>query len=155
VRAACVAIGLAVVPAACGDEETSVVASPCFAGAAWELGDTPSPEMSPGEPCLGCHDDFAAAGTVFEALHDPDDCLGAAGVTVEIEDADRVVASVVTNASGNFFVPGKDSLRLPVIARVLRDGELLLMPRYVQSGDCNDCHTQNGRLSAPGRIHPP
>jgi hypothetical protein len=141
--------------AACGSDETAPPASPCASGAAWEGGElTPSAEMNPGQPCLGCHDDFAAAGTIYDALHEPDDCFGAGGITVEIEDADGKVVSRVTNAAGNFFVAG-DTLRLPVIARVHRGGEVVSMPRFVQSADCNDCHSRAGKLTAPGRILPP
>lgn len=143
---------------ACAKGE-STAPEPRCSGASWDGGALGSPEMSPGRPCLGCHGaagepSFTAAGTVFEALDEPDDCSGAAGVTVEIEDADGMVATTTSNAAGNFYFTD-ETFVLPVIARVIRGGAVRTMPRFVHGTDCNGCHTQTGSLGAPGRVLAP
>jgi hypothetical protein len=144
------------------DDETEAPAEPvCGSGARWELGAANSPDMSPGGACLACHvsnggPPLAAAGTVFAAPHEADDCYGVAGLTVEIEDADQVVHTVETGPTGNFYLEGDPAmLALPIIARVIRGDDIRLMPRYVHATDCNACHTVNGAQSAPGRILSP
>lgn len=145
---------------ACADAESTAPSSRCLSGASWELGLSGSPEMSPGRPCLSCHGPdgdphFTAAGTVFEALDEPDDCNGAAGVTVEIEDAEGAIATTTTNAAGNFFFTAETTFVLPIIARVIRGDVVRTMPRFVHATSCNDCHTQTGALGAPGRVVAP
>jgi hypothetical protein len=145
----------------CSDDEPppEPEPNPCLSGEQWELGLLGSPEMQPGLPCLDCHDPshtdtFTAAGTVYDAFDEPDGCYGVGRVTVEVEDATGKVATATTNAAGNFFFEG-EVFELPIIARVIRDGEIRTMPRFVFGTNCNDCHSQEGKLGAPGRVRAP
>ncbi len=145
----------------CGatDDMVDEDAETCSSGQRWTFGTVGSPEMNPGQPCLDCHGQadtqtFTAAGTVFNTLNEDDDCFGAANVTVEIEDATTRVVTTTTNRAGNFFVEG-ELFELPVIARIIANGEVRTMPRFVHSTNCNDCHTATGQLGAPGRVLAP
>lgn len=142
-----------------GEESTSAEEDACISGQRWELGLLGAEEMSPGRPCLDCHGPdgsptFSAAGTVFDAFDEADDCYGAAGVTVEIEDGTGKIVTAETNDAGNFFIED-EPLELPIIATVRRGGEVRLMPRFVHSRNCNDCHSVTGKLGAPGRVLAP
>ena len=151
---------LFVASCAANDDSTSTSDDmACLSGQTWKLGLLGSPQMNPGRPCLDCHGPadrptFTAAGTVFDAFDEPDDCFGAANVTVEVEDAAGKIVSTTTNNAGNFFFED-EPFELPVIARVIRDGSIRTMPRFVFSANCNDCHTSTGKLGAPGRILAP
>jgi hypothetical protein len=93
------------------------------------------------------------AGTVYRELHEPDDCSGVEGLTVEITGADGVVHTVKTRKSGNFFVEmGKLDLALPYRAAIVVGDRRREMVTAQQITNCASCHTQQGVLPAPGRI---
>lgn len=143
------------------DPETNPYDTPavCTSGSMWTDGDEGSPDMTPGRACIACHsnegDDgprFLFAGTVYPTAHEPDDCFGVGGVQIEIVDANGGVHTVSARDSGNFYQPGEGTLALPLTARVIQGDNVLPMLTPFDTGDCNTCHTQEGKEGAPGRI---
>jgi hypothetical protein len=129
----------------------------CTSGQYWTQG--PGDLMRPGEACNACHAQghagpvFAFAGTVYYRGHEPDDCNGvlpADSVVVEITDANNVKTKLQTNGAGNFTL--STSVALPYTARVLNALGERRMTTPQTSGDCNSCHTSEGKNGAPGRI---
>jgi mono/diheme cytochrome c family protein len=133
----------------------------CLSGVQWTRGDSESPEMHPGRSCIDCHSKgegprFLAAGTVFQALTEPDDCYGVKGVVVQITDAKGQVLAVTTNASGNFFFGGRGmSITFPIAAKLISGGTTREMGSEQSTGNCGTCHTAKGANGAPGRIIAP
>lgn len=137
----------------------------CTSNQRWPLGNEESPDMRPGLACIDCHlsgvagekgPDFLFAGTVFPGLHDEDDCFGSTstGTTVVVTDAVGRVFEVAVRPRGNFYQEPQ-AATFPIRAEVRRDGKVLAMKDPVQSGDCNTCHTAEGKDGAPGRILAP
>jgi hypothetical protein len=123
-----------------------------------------SPTHDPGLACLACHQaqqgpTSAAAGTVYPALHEVDECWGVSGttdgVTVEITDASGKLTVANVNAAGNFTVPLSAALAMPITAVVKKGGLTRAKTTPVSSGDCNGCHSVAGENGAPGRIMTP
>lgn len=170
--------GLALLVAGCGGPDREGVPDPfavaplCTSGTMLDPNHQPSPEMSPGRACIGCHVEentasgeegdapvFTFAGTVYPTGHEPDFCSGApaAGAVVDIIDARGVKFSAIVNDGGNFYddLPG---FVFPYTARITFRGKTRVMLEPQQSGDCNACHTQEGTdpddpsHPAPGRI---
>ena len=152
-----------------GDATTG--AEVCSSQMYWTMGDLESPLMHPGGACLNCHNmaepgediigRFAIAGTVYETLHELDDCFGASDaagpITVEITTADDQVVNLAVNSAGNFFYDLEESppLMFPIMAKVKRGDQEIAMGMSQESGDCNSCHTKEGLNGAPGRILAP
>ena len=140
---------------------SSVPDSPpvCTSGITWYLGDLGTDLMHPGRACIDCHSSsgrgptFSAAGTVYPTTHEPDDCDGKSGITVNITDASGQTASTTANSVGNFSF--KNSFQFPIRASVQASGRTRQMLTPQMSGDCNLCHTQNGTQGAPGRVVAP
>lgn len=132
----------------------------CTSGEVWSQGDEGSPDMTPGRACIACHSDagddgprFSVAGTLYPTAHEPDDCNGTGGAQVEITDADGQVLVLEVRSSGNFYLSaGAATLAMPITARVLQGDQVLPMLTPVMTGDCNTCHTQEGKEGAPGRV---
>jgi len=135
----------------------------CSSGQYWTGGDSESPLMHPGGACITCHsrEDEGPAltigGTVYRSAHEPNDCNGVAGtsanVVVRITDARGVVFELPVNAAGNFLYEG--AIAVPYTAKVIAGGNERAMPVSQTSGDCNSCHTVDGKNGAPGRIMAP
>ncbi|MBP9112553.1 MAG: hypothetical protein KBF88_07065 [Polyangiaceae bacterium] len=135
----------------------------CTSNVTWTRGNRKSPEMNPGKACKNCHDsatdddppNLTFGGTVYPTAHEPDLCLGVGpgAITVEVTDANNKVASVRTNASGNFLYEG--SLSPPFRVRLIGPKGERRMAKEAPHGDCNLCHTQTGANGAPGRILAP
>ncbi|MFO0616794.1 MAG: hypothetical protein U0414_29640 [Polyangiaceae bacterium] len=134
----------------------------CTSMSTWNKGDDGSPDMLPGRACIACHSKpggdhgprFLFAGTVYPSAHEPDDCNGAGDAVIEVTDANgAVLTATARTGSGNFFLKGDPAtLPTPIKARVLYQGKVLAMSTAVMTGDCNTCHTQEGKEGAPGRI---
>ena len=131
----------------------------CTSGKTWTSGNSGSANMNPGMACINCHSSggegprFALAGTVYPSAHEPDKCNGSngsQGIQVQITSASGQVINLTPNSVGNFSYTG--SVSLPYRAKVTYMGRERIMATAQQSGDCNACHTQNGAMSAPGRI---
>lgn len=160
----CLILGL-VLLGACrpeGDTGADPVGGVCISGETWTGGDRESPLMHPGVACIECHSSrgegpsFAAAGTVYTEVDEPDDCNGIDAVTVVITDADGVETALETNAAGNFMArSGVVSFAFPITAKVVMNGLERQMASAVSTGDCNSCHTPEGENGAPGRIYAP
>lgn len=133
----------------------------CTSDTWWTDGDAGSTRMRPGHPCIGCHvlaagsPRFAVAGTIYPTIHEPDDCFGAGGATVQITDSSGKTLDLPVRAGGNFFVFDVEPLVMPIRARVLFEGRVSEMAKAQSSGDCNACHTETGKNGAPGRISLP
>lgn len=140
-----------------GDEVAEVSSDVCASGLQWVGGDEESPRMHPGRDCIGCHTDegegprFNAAGTVFSAYDEADDCFGVEGALIEIVDANRATYSATTNEAGNFFFE-KQAIATPVTASITYDGNTLEMTTPAPSSNCASCHTASGLGGAAGRI---
>lgn len=125
----------------------------------WSFGDVGSGFMHPGKDCIGCHATnggprLTIGGTVMDAWHEPDDCFGAEGVTIEIIGADGVSTFMHSNATGNFYTNA--SIALPYTAKLTgADGATREMFTPQMDLDCAHCHTQDGANGAPGRIGVP
>jgi hypothetical protein len=130
----------------------------CTSGTMWTGGNHGSAVMHPGVACITCHaraggDDapqFKVAGTAFPTGHEPDDCDGATPATVEVTDAKGKVFKLSTNPAGNFF--STSAIAFPIHVAVLANGKRRAMTASPPTGDCNNCHTQDGANMAPGRI---
>jgi hypothetical protein len=132
----------------------------CVSDMYWMSGNMGSQFMHPGRDCLACHQNFnevpglVLAGTVYENLHEVDECDGVEGVTVTITDFNGVVFQTTTNAAGNFglFEP---SLVPPYTARLDWQGRTRMMAAEQTPTSCNSCHSLSGAEQAPGRILAP
>jgi hypothetical protein len=138
----------------------------CTSGKMWTDGNTGSPLMHPGQACLTCHSKAGGpalriAGTVFPTLHEPDDCIGAQPpITVTVTDSRNRVFTMAVNASGNFIQRSAGGIfgqnpRPPLRVQLSANGKTKTMTRSVTTGDCNSCHTVEGKNGAPGRISVP
>jgi hypothetical protein len=137
------------------------VAPTCTSGKSWTGGTEGSGSMQPGVACINCHNSsggeaprFTIAGTLYPTAHEPNQCNGANGNTtgakVVITDANQNVVTLTPNSVGNFYYTG--TIATPFHAKVTdMNGERDMLAGQT-SGDCNACHTQNGTMSAPGRI---
>lgn len=127
----------------------------CTSGTMWTRRNHGSSSMHPGVACITCHSRdegprYFVAGTVYPTAHEPDDCNGASGATIEITGADGATISIDANAAGNFGTRKK--VALPYRARVIVDGAIREMKTPQTNGDCNSCHTLAGANDAPGRV---
>jgi hypothetical protein len=137
------------------------VAPTCTSGSHWTGGTDGKSTMQPGVACIACHASsggeapaFTIAGTLYPTAHEPDQCNGADGTTdgaqVVITDASGKTIPLTPNSAGNFYYTG--SVAKPFHAKVTYMGRERDMVAGQTSGDCNTCHTQDGTMSAPGRI---
>ncbi len=137
------------------------VAPTCTSGTHWTGGTDGKATMEPGMACISCHKSaggeapqFTIAGTLYPTAHEPDLCNGqngtTAGAAVVITDASGKTVSLTPNSAGNFSYTG--AVATPFRAKVTYMGRERDMAAAQTSGDCNACHTQNGTMSAPGRI---
>ena len=111
--------------------------------------------MHPGMACNACHQQLGGpalriAGTVYPTLREPDDCQGSGPpppLEIVITDSRNKEFRVPVNGSGNF--QSLDKVKPPYRAEVVGGGKVRKMSGTVTSGDCNSCHTLNGKNSAP------
>jgi hypothetical protein len=89
--------------------------------------------MKPGQDCLGCHGNFAAAGTVKSATG------GISNLAVAIT-VGGVVQPTTTNSVGNFYVGGSGLVSAATIG-----GRTMAAAGI--SGHCNGCHS--GGIALP------
>jgi hypothetical protein len=135
--------------------------SVCTSGAKWSGGNQGSSRMNPGQACIACHQKLGGpfppmtiGGTVYPTAHEPNNCNGASGAVVVVEDANhQQVFTMTTNSAGNF----RSSQPLPAgyFVKVTANGKERAMMTSPPSGDCNSCHTETGANGAPGRIMAP
>lgn len=97
----------------------------CVTGTHWVGGDTGHEEMHPGRDCVGCHREndgppLALGGTIYPLAGQAKDCYGEPGVTVLVKDANNKVFQFETNAAGNFYLEGDESLVAKPISMKIR-----------------------------------
>ncbi len=127
--------------------------------------DAEGPWMSPGRACISCHLEtedkgpiVQIGGTVYPSLHEQDLCYGidgpASAARVIITDAVANTFELPVGRTGNFALELKDQSRVvfPIRAKVVAAGRERAMSVAQHTGDCNSCHTEQGRNGAPGRI---
>jgi mono/diheme cytochrome c family protein len=145
--------------------------STCTSGQFFSGGsDGTGSSMYPGRACNACHAQsggeapmFAAAGTVFDLGHVPNNCLPTAAQSADltqaqvvIHDANGVDHTLTVNSNGNFR--SKGSIPYPYTAKVVYMGKERAMATPQSDGDCNGCHTDKGTSTiqggppAPGRV---
>jgi cytochrome c553 len=148
----------------------------CLTGTWWVGGDTGHAEMHPGRDCVACHKrndgpPLALGGTVYPINDQADECYGIEGVTVEVSalpvgTAPAVVTHrLVTNAAGNFYIEGDESVlprpyKISLVAGLEPPGAVTAAPIAMNTaphtGDCAFCHSRPGeRLPAPMPGMPP
>jgi hypothetical protein len=161
-----------------GDAGDDVSPTPvCTSGTNWTNGNRGSALMHPGRACIDCHTNlggplFSIGGTVYPSAHEPDDCNGANGTTLDlsviITDAVGTVNVLKVNAAGNFYSQDL-TIMTPIHAMVgqgcmstMNDAGTMVtcakqrgMVSTQNTGDCNSCHTVKGANLAPGRIQAP
>lgn len=131
----------------------------CSTGLMWTSRDSGS-RMNPGRACIGCHTNFAGrpilqiGGTVYETLNEVDRCYGTqVPAYVVVKDATGRSVTLTTGATGNFTLSSNVTpLVYPISVKVVRNGKENAMLSNPPHGDCNACHTENGKNGAPGRI---
>ncbi|EYF06240.1 hypothetical protein [Chondromyces apiculatus] len=167
-----------------GSGNPGPVATVCTSERQWRMGDDnprpgggeldeEGPWMNPGRACIACHtesgefdededdEDFVLlGGTVYPTLHEPDLCYGVDGNTTDarvvITDAQNRTFSLPLQPTGNFYLPGDEGpVSFPIKAKVVANGRERVMNTPQSSGDCNGCHTEQGKNGAPGRIYLP
>jgi mono/diheme cytochrome c family protein len=137
----------------------------CTSKKNWTGGNRGNQQMNPGLACIACHSTndgpkFTIAGTLYPTAHEPDLCNGVSGSTggaqVVIVGANGQQVTLTPNAAGNFDSQG--NISKPYKAKVVYMGRERAMIEAQTSGDCNNCHTQDGdmpagsSMKAPGRI---
>jgi hypothetical protein len=134
----------------------------CTSKTTWTRANHGDQKMNPGLACITCHTSmnkgprFALAGTLFPTAHEPDLCNGGTVVTgarVVITGSNGQTQTLTPNTAGNFSFEG--TIAKPYTAKVTYMGRERVMVESQTSGDCNDCHAQNGAMKAPGRIMVP
>ncbi len=127
-------------------------------------GETPGvprgPLHRPGQPCLVCHDGasgdphaFTMAGTVYL---DAGDTTPVEGATVTLESVDGTMASVLTNAAGNFYLTSEQyTPRYPVHVNSVTLGPVsVAMHSHVGgNGSCAGCHVDPPGPDSPGHVY--
>jgi hypothetical protein len=129
----------------------------CTSNMFWVPKDHHGAEMRPGEPCIQCHITMSTllqiGGTVYPTLHEPNDCLGApGGMQVILTDPMGRQVTLAVNAVGNFYLAQANAIATPFTAKVIRGAVERPMLTPITDGNCNNCHSQTGIMSAPGRI---
>jgi hypothetical protein len=141
----------------------------CSSNAFWKDKDMGSEFMHPGGKCNECHNknltapNFTIAGTVYPTMHEPDDCHGVNGSSIDGGGMSEVQIVIVdgtgralqpplaVNSVGNFRyeIPVIPPFRVKVVTKSGKESKMTMSPPH---GDCNACHTQTGANLAPGRI---
>ena len=119
----------------------------------------------PGQPCLVCHDDFAAAGTVVQ-----DDLVTPfEGATVTLVDSQENQTTATTNSAGNFIIRKQDWQPVFPIGNFTDDAGTVIFGVTVTGSDpnnpaqmitqigrdlgCNSCHQPDRTAQSPGPIY--
>jgi cytochrome c553 len=150
----------------CSSEDFWVLGEDNVVPGAGELDDD-GPWMNPGMACISCHEQedddgplVLLGGTVYPTLHEPDLCFGVNGAEsdahVIVTDAQQKTFTMQLQRTGNFSLPvGAGPVVFPITAKVVSNGKERAMGTPQMSGDCNGCHTEQGKNGAPGRIFLP
>jgi hypothetical protein len=130
---------------ACGGSASSPTGS--ASGSATGGGTRLTTSHNAGRDCLGCHRNFAVAGTLYRA-----DGSAYPGASVRLTTAaaggGAVVLSVSTDASGNFYTTQAVGFGSGLYADAAGTGARRSKTAPVTSGACNSCHDAQNRLRA-------
>jgi hypothetical protein len=102
---------------------------------------------------------FTMAGTVYSPAgqNDDDNCAGIDGTSAAIAVFDELGGELVprlqVNQFGNFYT--QTALPPSYRINVIFQGRVATMQTSVTNGDCNSCHSADGRMGAKGRITTP
>lgn len=146
----------------------------CFSNSKWAQGNTGAEGMNPGLACRSCHlgENFMGQnpngevnagfamffmGTAYSDFNEANLCNAnqvPVGAVVEIlDDAGVLKLSLPIDPSGNFRSNSTTAgFPMPYRARIRANGSVRPMGTPQTNGDCNTCHTEQGRENAPGRI---
>jgi hypothetical protein len=119
----------------------------------------------PGQPCFVCHDNFAAAGTIYqEDLVTPFE-----GATVTLTDAAGSQATATTNSAGNFIIRKSEwKPTFPIGSYTDGNGNAVfgvavvgtdpnnsaqMITQIGRDLGCNACHGPARTASSPGPIY--
>lgn len=165
-------LGCSFVAFACNDETVEEVSKDvCYSGMRWIGDKRGSPEMFPGQDCVGCHIEndgppLAIGGTLYpyvlnlaagiQKVQSGEHCFGIGGIAVAIEDADGQTFEVTTNRAGNFYVEGNpDDFAKPFSVQFdwinpatgnTQTARMFSEPSY---GGCARCHTPDATANPP------
>lgn len=155
-------VALLVILVACGDP----VASSERAALGPEDPSVPKGELHrPGQPCLVCHDDFSAAGTVYQ-----DDLVTPfENATVTLVDSVGSSTTATTNSAGNFLVRKSDwKPTFPIGTYTDSQGNAVfgvtvvgsdpsnpaqMITQIGRDGGCNSCHRPDRTSTSPGPVY--
>lgn len=145
-----------------GTPDAGPAPTTCMSGSFWANGDHGSSDMNPGLACKTCHatkaffKQYPFSGTVYPSLHEQDRCNARppSGTKIEIIDKNGNVAITMnpSGTSGNFHSSLLASVTMPYTARITANGRTSTMTTPQTNGDCNSCHTEQGKSGALGRI---
>ena len=105
------------------------------------------PKTTTGTDCLSCHNgatmgtvEFLYAGTIYGS---PDGGAGAETIEVRVIDAKKKGVSTYSDTNGDFWSEATAALAVPGLAGARNGVSEQIMPKALESGDCNSCH--NGK----------
>jgi hypothetical protein len=108
--------------------------------------------MNPGTACISCHSGanpsagvaITLGGTIYSGVSST---TAVSGATVTITDSKKVVTTLVTGSTGNFYT--NKSISFPAQVAVSKCPDTATMISTVSSGDCNSCHGSTNRIHLP------
>ena len=106
-----------------------------------EEGEIAGGSHNTGKNCLGCHSDFKLAGSVYDkTLSSP-----LSGITIKVTSqangAGSVLATLTSDASGNFHTSNSISFGSGVYVSAQKgSGAVKYMGSAITTGGCNACH---------------
>jgi hypothetical protein len=112
----------------------------------------PGPLHRPDQPCLVCHDDMSAAGTIHAVLGESAPLPNA---TVTLTDARDSGASTTTNAAGNFYIEKTTwQPTFPLHATIAQGNVNVPMSTEIgRNGSCADCHVAPATRISAGLVY--
>jgi hypothetical protein len=130
------------VATACGGGSGGNPSSPSGGG-----GSASSSSHNAGRDCLQCHNSFRMAGTVWNASGS----AGKAGATVRVtstpDGGGSVLATLTTDATGNFYTSQSVALGSVYVDVAGSSGTRHFMKAALSNGGCNSCHgVSTGRI---------
>jgi len=110
------------------------------------------PLHRPGQPCLACHDEFVAAGTVYGVRGEK---APLKDVVVTLTDVNGAAQAVTTNEVGNFYLKQDQwSPTFPLHAAVTFGNTTATMSSIIgRDGSCATCHLDPASRISAGPVY--
>jgi hypothetical protein len=124
------------VAAGCGGGSDGSPSSPSGSGGGASLGSS----HNAGRNCLQCHNNFRLAGTVWNASGSAGVARATVRVTSAPEGGGSVLATLTSDASGNFYTSQSVALGSAYVDVAGASGTRHSMKAALTSGACNSCH---------------